>query len=455
MTKLKTRFCPSPTGFLHLGNVRTALFSALFAAHAQGDFLLRIEDTDKTRSEAQFSDAIMQDLQWLNLQWQDGPYYQSARQAIYDQYYDQLIAKKVAYPCFCTEAQLSLQRTLQQKMGKPPRYSGTCFGLSQNDIQEKINSGLKPTLRFHIPDGETISFHDLVRGEQKFNTSDLGDFIIRRTDGTSPFMYCNAIDDALMGVTHVLRGEDHLTNTPRQIAILRALQLPIPTYAHIALITGPDNTPLSKRHGSRSLHVLRDEGFLPMAIVNYLARLGHYYGHDRYLTLPELAADFKTDALSKSPAKYNEQQLLFWQAQAIQKLTDAEFFAWAKDAQQCIPTEKQTDFIKLIKANVQFPADVKKWAQALFVELLDAPVIENLHPDYFKESLIAFEQYGANAEKIITHIKEKCGLKGKSLFMPLRMILTGHEHGPDLSSVMQLMDARMIKKRLELISKPL
>ncbi|KKW36592.1 MAG: Glutamate-tRNA ligase 1, partial [Candidatus Giovannonibacteria bacterium GW2011_GWA2_53_7] len=171
-----------------------------------------------------------------------------------DGYYDQLIEKKLAYPCFCTEEQLTLQRTLQQKMGKPPRYSGTCRELTAKQIQEKRNAGLKPALRFHIPDNEVIAFHDLVRGEQKFSTNDLGDFIIRRTDGTSPFMYCNAIDDALMGVTHVLRGEDHLTNTPRQIAILTALDLPVPTYAHIALIVGSDGSPLSKRHGSRSLH---------------------------------------------------------------------------------------------------------------------------------------------------------------------------------------------------------
>src|SRR3989338_919745 len=452
---MKTRFCPSPTGYLHLGNVRTALFSALFAMHNQGELLLRIEDTDKSRSDQQFSDAIMQDMRWLGLLWQGGPYYQSQRQNIYDGYYDQLIEKKLAYPCFCTEEQLTLQRTLQQKMGKPPRYSGTCRELTAKQIQEKRNAGLKPALRFHIPDNEVIAFHDLVRGEQKFSTNDLGDFIIRRTDGTSPFMYCNAIDDALMGVTHVLRGEDHLTNTPRQIAILTALDLPVPTYAHIALIVGSDGSPLSKRHGSRSLQVLREEGFLPMAIVNYLARLGHYYGHDRYFTLTELAAEFKIEALAKSPAKYNEQQLLFWQAQALAALDEKTFWEWAgKSTQSLVSPEKQTQFMALIRPNVKFPLDVKRWAEGLFTELpelseIEEQIIRDAGKNYFQEALIALEKYGADSEKILSHLKEKLNVKGKALFMPLRIVLTGHEHGPDFAAIFNLMDVRTIKRRLE------
>ena len=284
-SSVKTRFCPSPTGYLHLGNVRTALFSALLAKHSKGCFLLRIEDTDKTRSDDVFTHALIEDLRWLGLHWQEGvdaggdlgPYHQSQRQSIYDDYYERLIAMKMAYMCFCTEEQLTLQRTLQQKAGKPPRYSGVCRHLSDAEIKEKIAAGVKPTLRFCIPENEMITFTDMVRGEQRFNSNDLGDFVIKRADGTAPFMYGNAIDDALMGVTHVLRGEDHLTNTPRQIAILKALNLPVPQYGHIALIVGPDGAPLSKRHGSRSLRALHEEGFLPMAIVNYLARLGHYY----------------------------------------------------------------------------------------------------------------------------------------------------------------------------------
>lgn len=460
---LKTRFCPSPTGYIHLGNVRTALFSALLAKHAKGCFLLRIEDTDKTRSDAIYTQALMQDLRWLGLQWDEGvdaagdagPYYQSERQPIYDSYYDLLIEKKFAYPCFCTEEQLTLQRALQKKAGKPPRYAGTCRHLTEAQCAAKIAAGEKPTLRFTIADDAVIQFDDLVRGPQSFKGSDLGDFIIRRADGTAPFMYCNAIDDALMGVTHVLRGEDHLTNTPRQIAILTALNLPISIYGHITLIVGADGSPLSKRHGSRSIHVLREEGFLPLAIVNYLARLGHYYGHDNFLSTDVLAAEFKIESLSKSPAKYNEEQLLYWQNQALQRLSEAEFYDWVgNDIATIISTNKKTAFFEALKPNVQFPKDVKAWANALFDELHDLNAEQEalLHAagqDYFAQAIIALDMYGASAEKMIAHLKEKCGVKGKQLFMPLRVALTGFEHGPDLSVIFNLMDVKMIKRRLE------
>lgn len=460
---MKTRFCPSPTGYLHLGNVRTALFSALLAKHLKGCFLLRIEDTDKMRSDKIFAQALIEDLRWLGLFWDEGvdvsgvlgSYHQSQRQPIYDNYYDHLIKMKMAYPCFCTEEQLHLQRTLQQKSGKPPRYSGVCRKLSAAEIEEKMASGLKPTLRFQITENEVISFNDLVRGEQRFNTNDLGDFVIRRADGTAPFMYCNAIDDALMGVTHVLRGEDHVANTPRQIAILKALGLPVPQYGHIALIVGSDGSPLSKRHGSRSLRTLREEGFLPLAIVNYLSRLGHYFGHDRFLTLDELSAEFKIEALAKSPAKFNEQQLLFWQTQTITQLSDAAFWEWVGPAiQSLVPAEKQSHFVATIKPNVQFPHEVKFWAEALFTELPEwnakqEAVIQAAGKDYFSEALNALEKYGPVAEKITTHLKEKCNVKGKALFMPLRIVLTGHEHGPDLADLFSLISPQTMKRRFE------
>lgn len=460
---MKTRFCPSPTGYLHLGNVRTALFSALLAMHEKGCFLLRIEDTDKTRSEEQFTKALIADLQWLDLHWQEGvevggdcgPYYQSQRQKMYDDFYHQLLAKKIAYPCFCTEEQLKLQRALQQKLGKPPRYAGTCKQLTEKEIAEKKAAGLKPVLRFALPENETIVFQDQVRGEQRFNTSDLGDFIIQRADGTAPFMYCNVIDDALMGITDVLRGEDHLTNTPRQIAILKALNLSVPSYGHIALIVGNDNSPLSKRHGSRSLRVLREEGFLPMAIVNYLARLGHYYGHDQFLSLTQLAQEFKIESLAKSPAKYNEQQLLFWQTQAVMQLSDTAFWKWVgDDIKNIVPRDKEAAFIAAIKPNVQFPKEVKNWAEGLFGELPEwnveqQAIIQKAGKDYFSQAVIALEKFGVDAEKITAHLKENCGVKGKELFLPLRIALTGYEHGPDLRLLFSLMHIQTMKRRFE------
>lgn len=462
-SSVKTRFCPSPTGYIHLGNVRTALFSALLAKHLKGCFLLRIEDTDKARSDEIFTHALIEDLRWLGLHWDEGvevggqlgPYQQSNRQPIYNDYYERLITIKKAYPCFCTEAQLSLQRTLQQKSGKPPRYSGACQRLTEADIQSKIAMGLVPTLRFRLPENETITFVDMVRGEQRFDSNDLGDFVIRRADGTAPFMYGNAIDDALMGVTHVLRGEDHLTNTPRQIAILQALGLPVPSYGHIALIVGADGSPLSKRHGSRSLRLLREEGFLPLAIVNYLSRLGHYYGHDQFLSIDELADQFKVESLAKSPAKYNEKQLLFWQTQTVAQLSDQAFWEWVGPSiQSIVPEDKQQSFVTIIKPNVQFPAEVKQWAEALFAELPEwsaeqEAVIQSAGKEYFSEALIALETYGADAEKITNHLKEKVGVKGKALFMPLRIALTGHEHGPDLGVLFSLISPKTMKRRFE------
>lgn len=460
---MKTRFCPSPTGYLHLGNVRTALFSALFAKQAQGCFLLRIEDTDKTRSDTVFSEALMDDLRWLGLHWQEGvaaggdagPYYQSQRQSIYDHYYTQLIAAKKAYPCFCTEEQLLLQRTLQQKSGKPPRYSGACAQLTAAQIAEKKAAGLKPTLRFRLPDREIIMFVDMVRGEQRFDSSDLGDFIIQRADGTAPFMYCNAIDDALMGVTHVLRGEDHLTNTPRQMAILNALQLPTPAYGHIALIVGADGSPLSKRHGSRSIKVLREEGFLAPAIVNYLARLGHYFGHDTFLSFDALSAQFKIESLAKSPAKFNEQQLLFWQTTTVMQLSDDAFWDWTgKAIEALVPDNKRCDFVSAIKPNVKFPQDVKCWALALFDELSEwtpeqEKIIHAAGKEYFSQAIIALDLYGADSVKMTTHLKEKCGVTGKALFLPLRVALTGFQHGPDLAVLFSLMNIKTMKRRFE------
>ena len=464
---IKTRFCPSPTGYLHLGNARTALFSLLYAKHENGIFLLRIEDTDRSRSTQEYADALMHDMRWMGLNWQEGagvggdfgPYYQSDRCKIYDEYFQKLLSLNRVYPCFCSEAELSLQRKLQQKSGKPPRYSGICKTLSDTVIAENMAQGLKPTLRFHMPQNEVISFNDLVRGEQKFACHDIGDFVVRRADGTTPFMFGNAIDDALMKVTVVLRGEDHLTNTPRQIAILKALGLPVPTYGHIALIVASDNSPLSKRHGSRSLQELRQEGFLPEAIVNYLARLGHYFGHDQFLNIDALAKTFRIESLSKSPAKFNEQQLLFWQTQAINNLSEIAFWNWTGKEIECVvPEQYRSKFIALIKPNIQFPLEVKQWAEALFNKIIDfndvqKNILKRSPKNYFSQGLIAFEQYGSDVSKIINHLKEKLDIKGKELFQPLRIALTLHEHGPDLASLLLLINPDEIRNRIILASK--
>ena len=231
---MKTRFCPSPTGYIHLGNARTALFNFLLAKKNNSTFLLRIEDTDQARSRDEYVTGLEEDLIWLQWFWSEGPayegvviesersapYFQSQRQAIYNTYYDQLSATDKAYPCFCNEQQLAFARKRQQVAGQPPRYPGTCAHLSEKEIAAKLEQGLKPTLRFRVPRNQPVIFIDLVKGRQSFNSDDLGDFIIRRADGTASFMYCNALDDSLMEVSHAIRGEDHLTNSPRQVLFL-------------------------------------------------------------------------------------------------------------------------------------------------------------------------------------------------------------------------------------------
>ncbi len=460
-THTKTRFCPSPTGYVHLGNVRTAFFNALLAKHDDGVFLIRIEDTDKERSKSEYVTALMEDLRWLSMDWQEGPeaeadngpYYQSERGDIYATYYQQLVDMKRAYPCFCSEDQLALSRKLQRASGKPPRYAGTCRGLSEAEAAEKISQGLKPTLRFRLPDNELIEFDDVVKGKQKFDSNDIGDFIIRRADGTASFMFCNAIDDSLMGVTHALRGEDHLTNTPRQVAILRALDMREPTYGHTSLILGQDGAPLSKRNGSRSVRELREMGYLPGAVLNYLARLGHYYKDNNYFSYSELAEQFKSDNLSSSPARYDEAQLNHWQKEALAVAGEAELNAWLGDVDG-VPADKHAEFVNVVKANIMFPADAKPYAEQFFASSLVLSeeaqgVIDNAHVEFYQTALALAETHGCDFSLISNGLKEQLSVKSKALFQPLRVALTGQLHGPELGPIMALMGDDRVKARFK------
>ena len=303
----------------------------------------------------EYTAALMQDLRWLSLDWQEGvdgggdlgPYAQSERQAIYDKYYDVLIEKDLAYPCFCSETDLKLERKLQLAANRPPRYSRKCCKLSAEQIAQKRADNTPETLRYKVPAGVEIKFTDLVHGDQVFKSDDIGDFVIRRGNKTAPFMYCNAIDDALMQVSHALRGEDHLSNTPRQLLMLEALGLAAPTYGHINLIVGSDGSPLSKRHGSTSVADLRANGYLPIAILNYLARLGHHYTENeaKLMSLDETVGKFfPVRIFSKSPAQFNLPQLQHWQQLAVAALSLDEFKVWAAAQLEAVPADKINDF---------------------------------------------------------------------------------------------------------------
>lgn len=464
---VKLRFSPSPTGLMHLGNTRTALFNAIYTHGVKGIFMLRIEDTDKARSTEEFTEQLQKDLLWLNLPWQEGPqvggengpYWQSQRQHVYDAYYQILEEKKLAYPCFCSETQLAIARKVQLASGKPPRYAGTCRHLTAEQVAAKRAEGLMPTLRFHVPSNQAVEFVDFVKGPQRFNTEDLGDFIIRRADGTASFMYCNAIDDAVMKVSHVLRGEDHLTNTPRQILILQALGLPIPQYGHISLIMGNDGSPLSKRHGSRSVHELREEGFFPIGVINYLARLGHSYEDNHLMTMDELAAKFSFERLSRSPARFDAEQLLFWQKEAA-AATDAEsLWRWMGiEVHSLVPVEKKALFIDTVRANICFPKDAERWAQIFFDDHLDyspehVDILRAAGTAFFQAAIAAVEQHGTDFALISEHVKQATGAKGKSLFQPLRIALSNELHGPEMTKLTVLLGDELLIKRFHLVLK--
>jgi glutamyl-tRNA synthetase len=450
-----TRFAPSPTGSLHLGNARTAFFSHLWARKSGGRFILRIEDTDVERSLARFRDELMVDLGWLGLDWDEGPdiggpsapYSQSERGTFYQALFARLESGERVYPCYCTAEDLELSRKLQRMAGKPPRYAGTCRNLSPAERAEREARGLRPTLRFAVPNDAVVEFDDLVHGPQKFVAGDIGDFIIRREDGTSAFFFCNAVDDSVMGVTHVLRGDDHLTNTPRQLMLLDALQLRRPGYGHVGLLVGADGAPLSKRHGSTSVHEFRERGFLSAAVLNHLFHLGHASDADRWLAPADMPAHFRPEHLGRASARFDESQLMHWQKEALQRMSTAEIRAW-------LGSDESPEFIDLVRHNIVLPADAAPWAAVVHGDLPplgpeERRVVADAGPGFFSAAVAAFDQSGADLKEMTKILKERTGRKGADLFMPLRVALTGQAHGPELAALLQLMTPGTARLRLQ------
>lgn len=459
---VRTRFSPSPTGMIHLGNARAALFSDLFAKKNKGVFILRIEDTDILRSEERYIESVQANLHWLGIGWQEGPgvggaygpYWQSKRHHLYAKYYHILEEKRLIYPCFCSDQELLIARKLQLSRGLAPRYAGTCRHLSAQEIEKRITAGIKPAWRFIIPPHTAIEFTDIVKGPQTFQSDDMGDFIVRRADGTAPFLFCNAIDDAMMEVTHVLRGEDHLANTPRQLMLLQTLGLHVPLYGHLSLIVGNDGAPLSKRHGSFSIEEMHHYGYLPKAIINYLARLGHLCDTQELLDFDHLAHHFHLDKLSRSPARFDPVQLMYWQKVAVQSLTNDQFWNWVGEkTSSLIPQDQQTLFANTVKANVDFPHDAYEWAEIfskdqLLINEEHLPILQEAGGNFFIEAEKAFDQFGIELTLVLNEMKKILGLNGKKLFMPLRVALTGKPHGPELAPIAQLLGKNKIKLRL-------
>lgn len=461
---IRTRFAPSPTGHLHVGNARTALFNALFAAHMGGTLILRIEDTDAERSKREFEAGLIRDLSWLGVVWQEGPdrggacgpYRQSERGAIYAEQVERLQTLGQAYPCFCTPAELALSRKAQLAAGKPPRYAGTCAHLGKPQIEARLAKGLKPALRFRVPTkGETV-FEDMIRGHQVFANQDIGDFVIQRADGSPAFFFSNAVDDALMGVTHVLRGEDHLANTPRQLLLLATLELMAPQYAHLSLIVGEGGAPLSKREGGGSLADLQVDGILPEALRNYLARLGHTYTGNAFMDIQTLAQQFDISHINHSPSHYDHQQLEHWQREALQHADGARAWSWLVENQpqlsELIAESRRSEFVDTVRSNIARPVDAVHWAQVLNGDVHQddeaTRAITRAGRDFFQRTLGCLGNAPADFKSFASAVSAATGRSGKSLYMPLRAALTGRLHGPEMERLWNLLSATDIEHQL-------
>jgi glutamyl-tRNA synthetase len=457
-----TRFAPSPTGALHPGTVRTALFSFLLARQGGGRFIVRVEDSDRERGSDAFVDAQLADLAWLGLTYDAGPgledgrgpYRQSERAAIYAGLFERLERDDRAYPCFCTPAELEVARKVQLAAGEPPRYPGTCRGLDGAARASRLAAGRKPALRFAIAAGEPVRFDDIVRGPQAVEPAAIGDFLVRRADGGAVFFFCNAVDDALMGVTHVLRGDDHLSNTPRQLLLLAALGLRAPRYGHLPLLLDAGGSPQSKRRGSVTIAELRARGYLPAALLNYLLRLGHHGAPDEWVAPEELPRRFHPDKLGRAPAHFDPVQLDHWQREAVRRLDVGGAASWlAAELPTEWPQERREAVAALLKGNLLLPDDAREWLPVIAGPLPPLPeeatrAIAEAGPEFFEVALGTYGESGADFAALAERLKSRTGRKGKALFMPLRFALTGRHDGPELAALLAAMPPGLVRERL-------
>jgi len=476
-SKPRVRFAPSPTGELHVGNARTALFNWMFARHHGGSLILRIEDTDESRSALSYQTNLFDDLKWLELDWDEGPqkngsygpYKQSERLDIYKNYLQKLVDADLVYPCYCTEEELEEERQNLILSKRMPRYMGKCRHLTTEERKQKEIAGRKPSFRFKVHP-QTIEFEDLIRGPMKFEGDAIGDFIIVRSNGMPAYNFAVVIDDHLMNITHVIRGEDHLSNTALQILLYRAFGFEPPMFAHHSLILGKDRAKLSKRHGSVSIGEFRKQGILPEAMINYLALLGSSFTDAReILSRREMIDGFNLERASKSGAIFDEEKLRWLNAiyirncpteALIKKLepfleqvglkNDIVQSAWFKNVIGLV----KTDLITLaeIEKHIDIFFDDKYEITGAAKDLLakdDAKKVVNTFAEYLDRHDSELEDLYAAA---IKYVKEETGFKGKELFMPIRAALTGKLHGPELDKVFAILGKNVALRRLKLFN---
>ncbi|VEB22772.1 glutamate--tRNA ligase [Avibacterium volantium] len=439
--KVRTRFAPSPTGYLHVGGARTALYSWLFAKHNQGEFVLRIEDTDLERSTPEATQAILEGMEWLNLAWDHGPYYQTKRFDRYNQVIDQMLEQGLAYRCYCSKERLENLRNEQEKNKEKPRYDGYCLHHAPE------NPDAPHVVRFKNPQEGSVVFDDAVRGRIEISNSELDDLIIRRTDGSPTYNFCVVIDDWDMGITHVVRGEDHINNTPRQINILKALNAPIPTYAHVSMILGDDGQKLSKRHGAVSVMQYRDDGFLPEALLNYLVRLGWGHGDQEIFSVEEMIKLFELTQVSKSASAFNTEKLLWLNHHYIRELPPeyvAKHLAWHYQHQGIdtsngpalseivvILGERCKTLKEMATASRYFFEDFDHFDESAVKKHFKSGAAEAL--EKVKEKLTALSQWTAEPiHQAIEQTAEELGVGMGKVGMPLRVAVTGAGQSPSM-----------------------
>lgn len=466
---VRVRFAPSPTGYLHLGNVRTALFNYLFAKKQRGQFILRMEDTDRERSRQEYQTAQMEDLLWMGLRWDEGPetggdygpYQQSLRMELYQKAVEDLIAAGKAYPCYVTSEELEEMKEAARVEKAPLRFDNRGRYFSQAEIEKRKRAGVKPTIRFRI-DQPSLGFHDLIRGEVTFNLDDMvGDFILQRSDGMPTYHLAVVVDDALMKITHVIRGEDHLSNTPKHLLLQEALGVPHPRYAHLSLVHGPGGEPLSKRLDSISVRKFREEGYLPQALCNYIALLGWAPREEKeILSSSELVQEFDLSRVSRSSSNFDPRKLDWVSGQHIRLLDDDVFartaLAYLRRTGYGIKDENTLAGILPV-----FKDKVEKLSQLpdQLVVLDENCPCENpqlLRGDEAREILDRGIEVLGELERdgdelyqdFLAALKPRVRAKGKALFMPLRVALTGREHGPELKRIVGIMGREGMKRRL-------
>jgi glutamyl-tRNA synthetase len=458
MSGVKTRFAPSPTGDLHIGGARTALFNWLLARHSRGVFILRIEDTDVARSTQESMQVILDAMTWLGMDWDEGPFYQTQRMSFYQEAAEKLLREGRAYRCYCTPEELEIKREAALKTGIKPKYDRTCFH------RKSFPPGGPSAIRFLSPnEGKTV-VEDLIQGRVEFDNTELDDLIILRSDGLPTYNFSVVVDDATMGITHVIRGNDHLNNTPRQIQIYQALGYPIPQFGHVPMILGPDKKKLSKRHGAQSVMEYKTMGYLPQAVVNYLVRLGWSYGDQEEFTREELIEKFNLEAVGKSAAAINPGKLDWLNAQYIKKIELEELvqrvrpFVEAKGYLN-IDTDLLRKAVLSLRERVKTlveMADVSEFyfceeiaydekAAATFLNQETISMFNQAITSLLNESVLEKER----VHGLIQQLAETRGEPLVKIAQPLRVALTGRTVSPPIDAVMEVLGKAEVIKRLK------